>query len=167
VVTTGADATGLTTGKASQKLLGCLRNDTALLTPDVKDWLKRVIDAAERRNQIMHAVAQDQCVICGDATRFDHKGRTVDRSPAGVTAISAEFKDLIDEGVRHARDISRTLNERAVLTAAQAAAATGTVQAPGQVLIGQTILRCAKCSPGGKPILAISLPTAVAVRPPI
>ncbi len=163
---TGVDATGLTTGNAAQALLSDVKHDSALLTPDVKDWLKRVIQAAAERNKVMHAVAQDQCVICGDATQFDHKGNPVDRSAAAVGKVWAEFKDLLDEGVRHASDISYTLNARAKTAAVKDAADTGTVQTPKQVLIGQTMHRCAKCSPGGKPITAVAGPTAAAILPP-
>lgn len=164
--TTGADATSLTTGKAAQALLKDLKHDAALLTTDVRDWLTRVIQAAEARNKIMHAIARDQCVICGDASQFDHRGKSVDRSAAAVTAVSADFKSLIDEGVRHARDISHTLNARARTAAVKDAADTDAVQGPKQVLIGQAMYRCAKCSPGGKPVIVVALPAAVAVLPP-
>lgn len=39
--TTVQDAKDLTTGKAAQALLGHAKHDSALLTPDVTDWLKR------------------------------------------------------------------------------------------------------------------------------
>lgn len=39
--TTGQDAKDLTTGKAAQALLGHAKRDSALLTPDVTDWLRR------------------------------------------------------------------------------------------------------------------------------
>jgi hypothetical protein len=68
---TGLDAKSPATGQAAQKLLQHAKNDPALLTPDVKDWLKRVNKAAEKRNKVMHAVAQDQCVLCGNWTRFE------------------------------------------------------------------------------------------------
>lgn len=162
----GAKTGELTTGQAANELLHCAKTDPLLLTSDVTDWLKRVGKAAERRNQIMHAAAQDQCVICGDATEFAHKGNPVDRSEKAVNEVVAEFKDRIDEGVGHARDISHTLNERAKAAAVATAVATGESQAPEQILIGQAINRCAKCSPGGKPIHAVQLPTAAAVTVP-
>ena len=156
----------LTTGQAAQALLRQARADSALFGPDVKDWLKRVNEAAEKRNKVMHAVAKDQCVICSDATRFEHKGQPVDRSVVGIMAVSTEFRDLIDGGVRHARAISETLNERARADAAQEAAATGQVQAPSRILIGQTSYRCGNCSSGGKAIVSVTLPTAAVVLPP-
>jgi len=163
---TGQDAEALTTGKAAQTLLAHAKQDPTLLTPDVTDWLKRADQAAQERNKVMHAVAQDQCVLCGNATRFEHKGKPVDRSTEAVAAMSAKFRDLIDEGVKHARDISQTLNERGRAAAAQEAAATGKIQSPKQVLIGQTLHRCANCSPGGKAIISIAGPPAVLVLPP-
>jgi hypothetical protein len=163
---TGQDAKGLTTGKAAQTLLAHVKQDPALLTPDVTNWLKRADQAAQERNKVMHAVAQDQCVLCGNATRFEHKGKPVDRSAGTVAAVSAKFRDLIDEGVRHARDISEALNERTKAAAAQQAAATGKIQSPNQILIGQTLYRCANCSPGGKAITSVAGPSAVAVLPP-
>ena len=137
-------------------MLGHARGDRALIAPEVRDWLKRVVKAAEKRNEAMHAVARDQCVLCGDATRFEHKGRPVDRSAAAVEAVSASFRDLIDEGVRHARGIADALNERVRAAAVRTAAATGTIQTPRQVLIGQNLYRCAACSPGGNWITVAS-----------
>jgi len=157
---TGQDAAGMTTGKAAQVLLGHARGDRTLLTPEVSDWLKRVVKAAEKRNEAMHAVARDQCVLCGDATRFEHKGRPVDRSAAAVEAVSARFRELIDEGVRHARSISDALNERARAAAVQVADATLTIQTPRQLMIGPNLHRCAACSPGGSAITVVSLPAA-------
>jgi hypothetical protein len=103
--------------------------------------------------------------LCGNATRFKNRGRPVDRSVEAVTAVSKEFRDLIDEGVGHARTISKILNERAV-AAAREAAATGQIQSPKQILIGQTLHRCGNCSPAGKAIVSVALPAAVAVLPP-
>jgi hypothetical protein len=164
---TGVDIEYLTTRKAANKLLEHAKLDPSLLTPEVTEWLKRIGKAAEERNQVMHAVAQDQCVLCGDATLFEHKGRHVDRSAVAVAGVSAGFRQLIDEGViKHARNISEALNERATAAAVQEAAATGKAQFPKQVLIGQTLRRCANCSPGGKAIVSITLAAAAVVLPP-
>jgi hypothetical protein len=160
------DVSGLTTGKAAQVLLAHAKSDAALLPHEVTAWLKRVDQAAIKRNTIMHAIAHDQCVICGNATRFAHKGKPVDRSAQAVAVAVAEFRDLVDEGVKHARVISEALNERTKAAATQEAAATSKIQSPRQVLIGQTMYRCANCSPGGKAITSVALPTAVAVLPP-
>jgi hypothetical protein len=161
--TPGTRTGELTTGQAANELQRCAKPDPALLTVDVTDWLKRVVQAAQKRNQIMHAIAQNQCVICGDATQFVHKGNSVDRSKDAVNAVTAEFKDLIDEGVRHALDISETLNARAKAGAVADAVATDQSRSVRTILIGQTIHRCANCSPWGKPITAVPLPTAMAV----
>jgi hypothetical protein len=163
---TGQDAAGMTTGKAAQVLLRHAKGDRALVTPEVTDWLKRVVEAAEKRNEVMHAVGRDQCVLCGDATRFEHKGHPIDRSSAVVEAVSAGFRDLIDEGVRYARGISDALNQRALTAAAETAAATGRIQTPKQVMIGQNLYRCAACSPGGSAIMIVQLPAPAAVLPP-
>jgi glutaredoxin len=164
--TIGRDAEGLTTGKAAQILLGHAKRDTALLTPDVTDWLKRVDQAAQARNKIMHAVARDQCVHCGNATRFEHKGQPVDRSAETVAAVAYEYHDLIDEGARHARTISEALNDHAQAKAENEAAKSGQIQSPRQILIGQNFSRCENCSRGGNPIAVVALPTAAAVLPP-
>lgn len=163
---TGQDTKNLTSGRAAQNLLGHAKQDAALITPDVTDWLKRVVLAAEERNTVMHSVAQDQCVICGNATEFAHKGKPVNRTVSAVTAVSEKFRDLIDEGSGHARGISQVLNERAVAAAVKAAAVTGQVQSPRQVLIGQSFHRCVDCSPGGNPITVVSAPAAAAALPP-
>lgn len=160
------DPDRLTTGDAADKLLGHLKGDHDILTPDVRDWLKRVKDAAAKRNDVIHALAQDQCVLCGNATRFTNRGRSVDRSAEAVAAVSDEFRGLIDEGVRHARAISKTLNDRAIAAARREATATGQVQSPRQILIGQTLHRCGNCSPGGKGIVVVAGPAAVMVLPP-
>ena len=144
---TGESAAGTTTGKAAQVLLGHARADRELITPEVRDWLKRVVKGAEKRNEAMHAVARNQCVLCGDANRFEHKGHPVDRSASAVEAVSARFRDLIDEGVRHARGISAVLNDRDGGCRA-GCRATGTIQTPKQVMMGQNLHRCAACSPG-------------------
>jgi hypothetical protein len=162
----GWDAAGWTTGKAAMELLKRAKDDPELLGPDVRDWLKRAVQAAEERNKVMHAVARDQCVVCGNATVFEHKGRPVDRSAGAVAAVSTEFRDLIDEGVRHARDISRALNDRARAAAAREAVATGRAQSPKQLLVGQTLHRCANCSPGGSAIVSVSGPVVTVVLPP-
>jgi hypothetical protein len=159
------DAAGMTTGKSAQLLLGHAKGGRALITPEVREWLKRVVKAAEKRNEAMHAVAGNQCVLCGAATQFEHKGHPVDRSAVAIEAVSARFRDLIDEGVRHARGISDALSERSRDAAAQDAAATGTVQTPRQVMIGQNLHRCAACSPGGSAIV-VSLPSAAVVLSP-
>lgn len=159
------DVTDLTTGRAAQELLKQAKSDSTLLGPDVRDWFKRVGQAAQERNKIMHAVARDQCVLCGNATLFVHKGKPVDRSAGAVAVVSTEFRDLIDEGVRHALNISEALNERSKAAAAQEVAATGTAQSPEQILIGQTLHRCANCSPGGNAIVSITLPAAAVVLP--
>lgn len=80
--------------------------------------------------------------------------------------MSAEFRDLIDEAARHARNISQVLNMRAQADAAQQATETGKPQSPRQVLIGQTLYRCANCSPGGRAITSVEAPPAAVVLPP-
>ena len=93
---TGLDVTDLTTGKAAQELLKQAKHDPELLGPDVREWLKRADKAAQVRNKVVHAVARGQCVLCGNATLFEHKGKPVDRSAGAVALVSTEFRDLID-----------------------------------------------------------------------
>jgi hypothetical protein len=108
----------------------------------------------------------------GVLTEHDHRSfssRAAKRLPMAdgdSEAVSTAFRDLIDEGVRHARALSDALNARALTTAALAATATGTVQTPKQVMIGQNLYRCAECSPGGSPIMILNLPAVAAVLPP-
>lgn len=85
------DVSGLTTGRAAQALLAHAKSDAALLPRDVTAWLKRVYQAAIKRNTIMHAIAHDQCVICGNATRFAHKGKPVDRSAQAVASAGGRI----------------------------------------------------------------------------
>jgi hypothetical protein len=58
------------------------------------------------------------------------------------------------------------LNDRARVAAVQAAAVTGTIQTPKQVMIGQNLHRCAACSPGGGAITVVPLPAAAVILPP-
>jgi hypothetical protein len=163
---TDQDGSQMTTGRAAQALLREAKSDSPALTPDVTDWLRRVVKAAEKRNEAIHAIARDRCVNCGNATRFEHKGRPVDRSVASVGSVTDEMKALINEGAGLADAISRTLNAQAVRSAESRAATTGIIQAPRQVLIGQNLYRCAACSPDGTAKMVVRLPALVAVLPP-
>jgi hypothetical protein len=156
----------MTTGTAADRLLALAKTDSSLLTPDVTDWLKRVKKAAEKRNKLVHAIARDRCVMCGRATRFEHRGVPVDRSPGGVGQVTSEFTALINEGVQVAALISARLNAREVAQAQTLAVSTGNVQAPKQILIGQNWYRCATCSDNGVGKVSVTLPTVVAVLPP-
>lgn len=80
---TGKATKNLTSGKAAQNLLGHAKRDAALITPAVTDWLKRVVLAAEERNTLMHSVAQDQCVICGERHRVCPQGEASQQDGVG------------------------------------------------------------------------------------
>jgi hypothetical protein len=162
----GQNSGEVTTGQAADRLLAVAKADRLLFTSDVTDWLKRIKRAAEKRNTIIHAIARDRCVTCGQATRFEHKGAAVDRSPAGVGHLVSEFTTLINEGVNVADGVSDRLNERERARAAALAVSTGAVQTPRQVLIGQNWCRCAACSPTGVATVGVRLSPAVAVIPP-
>jgi hypothetical protein len=156
----------MTTGKAADCLLTRARREPSLLTPDVTDWLKRAKKAAEKRNAVIHAIARDRCVMCGQATQFEHRGSPVDRSPAAVRLVTSEFTVLIDEGVKLAALISHRLNARAQASAQDLALSTGNAQFPKQVLIGQDWHHCATCSQTGVPATVVSGPAAIVVLPP-
>jgi len=162
----GQNSGEVTTGQAADRLLAAAKTDRLLFTPNVTDWLKRAKKAAEKRNTIIHAIARDRCVTCGRATRFEHKGATVDRSPTGVGNVVNEFTTLIHEGVNIAGGISDRLNARERAQASALAASTGTTQFPRQVLIGQNWYHCAACSPTGAATVGVPLGTAAMVRPP-
>ena len=61
----------LPTGRAArlvEKQVACYAD----LFPDqFGAWLEQVVTATDMRNKIMHAVAVDTCVECGNATLFD------------------------------------------------------------------------------------------------
>ena len=156
----------MTTGQATDRILALAKIDPSLFTSDVTDWLKRIKKAAEKRNNIVHALARDRCVMCGQATQFEHRGKLVDRSPLTVEKVVGEFTKLIGEGVKIAALISSRLNARVFVQAQASAKSKGKVQTPRQVLIGQNWHNCAQCSSTGVATTVIPLPTAVAVRPP-
>lgn len=162
----GQNSRELTTGRAADNLLALAKENQALLTSDITDWLKRVKQAAEKRNKVVHAIARDRCFMCGKATRFEHHGSLVDRSPAAVRLVTSEYTALIDNGVKLAALISDRLNAREIARAEALAVSTGDVQTPKQILIGQNWYRCATCSPTGVSEVTVSGPTAVVVRPP-
>jgi hypothetical protein len=156
----------MTTGRATDDLLALAKTDPSLLTSDVTDWLKRVKKAAEKRNKVVHAIARDRCIMCGQATQFEHRGAPVDRSPAGVGLVTSEFTALINDGVKLAALISERLNVRESAQAQALAVSTGNVQTPKQILIGQNWHHCAACSQTGVATAGVPLPTAVVVLPP-
>jgi hypothetical protein len=156
----------MTTGQVSRKLLDLAKRDPTLLTSDITDWLERVKRATVKRNEVVHAVARDRCVMCGQATQFEHRGSPVDRSPAGVRLVTSEFTTLINEGVKLAALISDRINAREVAKAQDLARSTGNAQSPKQILIGQSWHRCTTCSQTGVAEVVVALPTAVAVLPP-
>ena len=162
----GRNSLEMTTGRASDRLLALAKEDAALFTSDVTDWLKRVKKAAEKRNKVVHAIARDRCFMCGQATQFEHRGTPVDRSPAGVRLVTSECTALINNGVNIAVLISDRLNAREIARAQALAVSTGDVQTPKQLLIGQNSYLCATCSPTGVPAVTVSGVAAVVVLPP-
>lgn len=136
------------------------------MTSDVTAWLKRVKKAAEKRNKVVHAIARDRCIMCGQATQFEHRGVPIDRSPAGVGLVTSEFTALINDGVKFAALISERLNVRESAQAQALAVSTGSVQTAKQILIGQNCHHCAACSRTGVATAGVPLPTAIVVLPP-
>jgi hypothetical protein len=62
--------------------------------PDIADdWLSEVLEAADVRNELLHAVARNRCIKCGTATLFQHPrtGRLIDRSEDAVQTLTEKL----------------------------------------------------------------------------
>ncbi|WP_344109768.1 hypothetical protein [Kribbella alba] len=59
-----------TTKQAARELQKVLEADPALFGETAGPWLADVVAATDARNELLHAVALNQCDVCGAASRF-------------------------------------------------------------------------------------------------
>lgn len=87
---------GLTTGRAVRNLETNLGHEAALATAALTTWIAGIKDVVDRRDRIVHAIALNQCMNCGEATMFRHprSGEAVDRDPQAVAAVEERYGDL-------------------------------------------------------------------------
>jgi hypothetical protein len=145
---------GLTTKQAAQQAQRVLKNDRRLFPDDanVHEWLDEVLAVSEKRNRIMHAVALNRCVECGNATLFQHprSGTFVDRSDEAVQALIDRLLDLREQGVKVAEQIARHVNRRIFIGAKVLANDTGEAVVPETVMPRQTEHTCGDCNGDGR-----------------
>lgn len=154
-----------TTGQRAKRLLGALKDGERYPgLPDVdglRAWAIHVVEAAEDRNRIVHALALDRCVRCGDATRFGHNGKPVDRSDAAALQLTNHIRGLLTQGLAVGMGVSGWINA-AYLAMAKEFPAEGN---PPQVAVGGILHWCPKCSGNGKSRLVARVPAAIAILP--
>jgi len=105
-------ADGLTTSRATRKLEVELGHEAAFATGPLASWVAAVTEVVELRDRVVHAIALNQCMNCGDATMFRHprSGKDVDRSPDAVEAILARYDELRTRGLPLAAELSGAVN---------------------------------------------------------
>lgn len=128
--------------------------------------LLRVKRGAEQRNEVVHAIGRDRCVGCGCSSRFEHRGKSIDRSEERVRKLISDVDVLLVEGLELARTLAKTLNEQLVDAARRRAAETGEPPTPPQITIGGNWHQCADCSGSGRAQTVWRAGSAVAVFPP-
>lgn len=158
---------GLTTKQAAIKVQAALIREPALFGHDAGSWLSDVIEVAEVRNALLHAVALNRCGTCGLATRFVHprSGSDVNRSDQAVRDLTARVLALYRDGLLLADEIAERVNTRIVECARRIADQTGEVQNPPQVRPHRASHQCASCAADGRGTTSISTGTAVLVYP--
>lgn len=63
---------GMTTGRAARKLETELGHEATLATDALTTWIASVTDVVDRRDRVVHAIALNQCMNCGEGTMFRH-----------------------------------------------------------------------------------------------
>lgn len=143
-------AVGLTTGQAAEKLERDLRDEPTLATEALTKWIADIKDAFNQRNRIVHAIALNQCMECGDATRHLHprSGEDVDRGPEAVAAIKKRYSDLRSRGLPIATELSKAVNARIRVEARRITDETDEIQNPPQAYPQRVEHLCASCRGG-------------------
>jgi hypothetical protein len=155
------------TTKHAVKLLRKVVEEHPWVFPDrITDWLDEIDQACDDRNDILHASAEDRCVQCGNATRYQRNGEPFDRSPERVQSVTERLDALTREGFQLGYDISERANAAVVEVAKLMAQRSGEPQAPPQVLIGAHAYTCGDCTGTGQGKLTITAAPAVMVLPP-
>jgi len=157
---------GWTTSRAAKELQKGLTREAAFASPALVRWIADVQEVVERRDRVIHAIALNQCMSCGDATMFRHprSGDDVDRSPSGVAAVVQRYDHLRADGLPLAQELSAAVNQRIYIEARKMANATDEIQAPPQIYPRHVEHLCAACT-GGRGSTVVHVGTAIAVIP--
>jgi hypothetical protein len=88
----------------------------------------------DRRDRVVHAIALNQCMNCGEATMFRHprSGKDVDRGLEAVAAIEERYSDLRAQGLPLATELSKAVNDRIFVEAKRIANEIDETQNPPQ-----------------------------------
>lgn len=158
---------GLTTRQAAKEVRKCLSDFARLFPDEASGWLSEVLDTAEIRNEVLHAVALNRCVTCGTATQFEHprSGKRIDRSDVAVQELTTELLDLIERGRALASRIGKLVNERIVLASMLLADDTGETVVPELVTPGAVEHSCGECNGNGRASATVTLQGSVEVKP--
>lgn len=142
---------GQTTQRMASKLERELAEEPALASKDLMTWIEDVVSVASDRDRIVHAVALDQCLSCGQASMFRHprSEERVDRSPEAVAAIRARYEDLRGRAIPLATALADAVNDRILRHAKRIANDQDQIQNPPQASPRLAEHVCAACS--GKP----------------
>ncbi|GLI02921.1 hypothetical protein [Phytohabitans aurantiacus] len=157
---------GTTTGKAAERLAKELGHEAALASAALVSWIAQVAEVTEHRNRVVHAIALNQCMNCGEATMFRHprSGDDVDRSPEAVASVVGRYKALRADGLARATELSEAVNQRILIEAKKIANATGEIQNPPQIYPHHVEHLCPRCT-GERGSTVVHLGTAVTVIP--
>jgi len=159
-------AVGVTTGKAAERLARELRHEAALASAALVNWIAQVAEVTEHRNRVVHAIALNQCMKCGEATMFRHpaSGDDVDRSPEAVASVVMRYEALRADGLALVTELSEAVNQRIFVEAKKIANATDEIQNPPQIYPHHVEHLCPTCT-GERGSTVVHLGTAVAVIP--
>jgi hypothetical protein len=143
---------GLTTKQAAKEVLKFQEKYPRLVPNGAGDWLDEVLDAAEERNELTHAVALNRCVTCGNATLFQHPrtGKPIDRSDEAVQALTERLLDLREHGDEVAAQIAKLVNGSIILGAMLLADDTGETIVPETVHPHVVKHTCGDCNGDGR-----------------
>lgn len=158
---------GMPTGAATKHLQKRLKADPALFPLTTQAWSDAVLVATETRNQIVHAVALDECSNCGEATIYNHprSNESVDRSATAVRALNDELNRLRGDGKVIAAEVATLVNDAVFRVARAEADRTGEIQTPPQKAPHHITHVCAKCSADSRGGTMVHLGAALEVWP--
>lgn len=150
---------GLTTRQAARDVRRFRERYPRLFPDDADDWLREVFDAADERNELLHAVARNRCVTCGSATLFEHPrtGKLVDRSEEAVQALTAKLLDLCERGDGISAQIASLVNKQIILGAMLLADDTGESIVPETVHPHVVRHTCGDCNGDGRATATVTV----------
>jgi hypothetical protein len=152
---------GLTTKQAARQMQRVIAKDPRLFPKDapVHALLDAVLAVSEERNQIMHAVALNRCVECGNATLFQHprSGRFVDRSEDAVQELTDRLLDLREQGIELANQVAWQVNRRIFIGAMVLANDIGETVVPETVMPRQAEHTCGDCNGDGRATARVTI----------